>query len=117
MNKILIIRCNRNIDVIGNSWFSTLSIGENRSYHIFIYVWANITIFYSVISLGKTISTLFHLGSYKTMYAPQLPNYYSKLLPDEKKEIAEIIVKEFYKESKLVKNTNNWINKCMKNTN
>ena len=51
------------------------------------------------------------------MYAPQLPNYYSKLLPDEKKEMAETIVKEFYKESKLVKNTNNWINKCMKNTN
>ena len=50
-------------------------------------------------------------------FSKQVANYHSKLLPDETKEMAESITKEYNKQLNSVNGTYNWINKYMKNSN
>ena len=50
-------------------------------------------------------------------FSKRLSNYHNKLLPDETKEMAEILTKEYNKQLDNVKGTYNWINKYMKNSN
>jgi hypothetical protein len=44
-------------------------------------------------------------------------NYHEKLLPDESKDMAESIIKDYNKESSSIKASYNWISKIMKNPN